>query len=182
MNQVERVTDAQRGVLGSDGPSFSPVLRRAGVAPQVEQGHQGGGQWHSLTLNQLYDNERAAYAAAYGKLSEQLSSRLRSAGPDELIHVWISVEVSNPPPQQPSGATGKELAQSRREQTVQKRQAWKPTVEIVAQRATQLATDGAVQSDHRWVYAKLRPDAIRQLEALDEVRRISKYINLVRGH
>ena len=127
-----------------------------------------------VDLDQLLANERAAYADAYGKLSQELFRRLQSAGSEELIHVWISVNVpveqDSPPP---SGATEKELVQFVRDQTMQQLEAWKPIVESVVQRVAQLAKGAPVDTYERWASTTLTPDAIKQVEAWDDVSGIS---------
>ena len=163
-------------------PKHLPVSRVAVHRFQVNDDVDG--RVHLVVLNeagqevdmdQLLTNERTAYADAYGKLSRELFRRLRSADSEELIHVRISVDVPvyPDPPQPPSGLSRNEVDQLLREYFAQERAAWKPITGGVAERVAQMATDAAVNTIDRWVYARMRPDAIKQAEAWDEVRRIS---------
>ena len=146
-----------------------------------------GGEVYGMTLDSngaeldaesLQANERAAYAAKYGKLDPALADRLAGASDGELIKVsiWLNkppYEPQRPDPKSNPGITREQLDQIIKENDARKAAHVVPVVTPVAVRLQALGYEVTFMGTlHALIHARLTPTAIREVAAWSEVKEI----------
>ena len=147
---------------------------------------------NELDLEKLYENERAAYVVRYGRFEPRLAERLKRAGPDDLIPVFIEprfpperpdrpkyplvtkeVETWDRLPEEEKDRIRKLEADYERRLDSYLRERANQASAPVIKRLAQLGYEAKADKLTGTIRASLKPDIIKELTEWEDVRHLS---------
>ena len=138
------------------------------------------GSGREVSSAQLRTAEQIAYKARFGRLSQNLAQKLANTPQNQVIPVMIWLKDSSStqlqrPPATNASRSAVSLAQVNafhRQVDAQRAAAIRPLVESVANRVRRLGTNVKTEKYSPVVYARLTPQAIRQVAQLNDVDQV----------